>query len=63
MIILHTIKQRKANWISHILHRNCLLIHVIEGTKNVTGGQRRRRKQVLHVLNLYPANVDFWASC
>ena len=23
--ILHTIKRRKANWIGHILHRNCLL--------------------------------------
>jgi hypothetical protein len=28
---LHTIKRRKANWIGHILHRNCLLKHVIEG--------------------------------
>jgi hypothetical protein len=29
--ILHTIKRRKANWIDHILRRNCLLKHVIEG--------------------------------
>jgi hypothetical protein len=29
--ILHTIKIRKANWIGHILRRNCLLKHVIEG--------------------------------
>jgi hypothetical protein len=29
--ILHTVKGRKANWIGHILHRNCLLKHVIEG--------------------------------
>jgi hypothetical protein len=29
--ILHTIKRRKANWIGHTLHRNCLLKHVIEG--------------------------------
>jgi hypothetical protein len=28
--ILHTIKRRKANWIGHILHRNCLLTHVTE---------------------------------
>ena len=28
---LHTIKRRKANWIGHILCRNCLLKHVIEG--------------------------------
>jgi ppGpp synthetase/RelA/SpoT-type nucleotidyltranferase len=29
--ILHKIKRRKANWIGHILRRNCLLKHVIEG--------------------------------
>jgi hypothetical protein len=28
----NTIKRRKANWIGHILRRNCLLKHVIEGT-------------------------------
>ena len=38
--ILHT-KIRKANWIGHILRRNCLLRHVvevkIEGRIEVTG--------------------------
>jgi len=29
--ILHKIRKRKANWISHILRRNCLLQRVIEG--------------------------------
>jgi hypothetical protein len=29
--ILHTIKRRKHNWIGHILRRNCILKHVIEG--------------------------------
>jgi hypothetical protein len=29
--ILHEIRKRKANWIGHILHRNCLLQRVIEG--------------------------------
>jgi len=29
--ILHTVKGRKANWIGHILRRNCLLKHVTEG--------------------------------
>jgi hypothetical protein len=29
--ILHTIRGRKANWIGHILGRNCLLSHIIEG--------------------------------
>jgi hypothetical protein len=39
--ILHTIKRRKANRIGHILRRNCLLKHVIEGKleerKEMTG--------------------------
>jgi hypothetical protein len=30
-IILHEIRKRKANWIGHILRRNCLLKEVIEG--------------------------------
>ena len=29
--ILHGIHKRKANWIGHILRRNCLLQRVIEG--------------------------------
>ena len=29
--ILHTIQRWKANWIGHILRRNCLLKHVIDG--------------------------------
>ena len=29
--ILHGIRKRKANWIGHILRRNCLLQQVIEG--------------------------------
>jgi hypothetical protein len=32
---LHTVKRRKADWIGHILRRNCLLKHVIEG--NIEG--------------------------
>jgi hypothetical protein len=50
-IILQTIKRRKANYICHILRRNCLLKHVIErkreGIIEVTGGRGRRRKQLL----------------
>jgi hypothetical protein len=49
--ILHTINRRKANWIGHILRRNCLLKHVmerkIEGWIKVTGRRGRRRKQLL----------------
>ena len=29
--ILHEIRKRKANWIGHILRRNCLLKQIIEG--------------------------------
>jgi hypothetical protein len=49
--ILQTIKRRKVKWIAHILLRNCLLKHVIEG--QIEGGievaetQGRRRKQLL----------------
>jgi hypothetical protein len=28
--ILNTIKRRKANWIGHVLRRNCVLKHVRE---------------------------------
>jgi hypothetical protein len=34
--ILHEIRKRKANWVGHILRRNCLLQRVIEG--NIKGG-------------------------
>jgi len=41
--ILQTIKIRKVIWIGHILGRNCLLTHVIEGKRGgrikVTGRQ------------------------
>jgi hypothetical protein len=49
--IVRTIQGRKANWIGHILRRNCLLKHVIEGKLEgrieMTGGRGRRRKQLL----------------
>jgi hypothetical protein len=48
--IVHTIKRRKANWIGHILRRNCLLNHVIEGRIEGTGRRGRRRKQLLDEL-------------
>jgi hypothetical protein len=28
--ILHEISKRKASWIGHILHRNCLLLQVMK---------------------------------
>jgi hypothetical protein len=44
---LHTLKIRKANWIDHILHRNCLLKHADEGMIEVTGRQGKRPKHLL----------------
>jgi len=49
--ILHEIRKRKANWIGHILRRNCLLKQVIEGEiKREMEATRRRgriRKKLL----------------
>jgi hypothetical protein len=49
--ILHEIRKRKANWIGHILRRNCLLQRVIEGKIQgeieVAGRQGRRRRKLL----------------
>jgi hypothetical protein len=49
--ILHDIRKRKANWIGHILRRNCPLQRVIEGKikgeVQVTRRRGRRRKQLL----------------
>ena len=49
--ILHEIHKRKANWIGHILRRNCLLQRVIEGKIQggieVTGRRGRRRRKLL----------------
>ena len=50
--ILHEIGKRKANWIGHILRRNCHLQQVIEGKikeqiRQVTRRRGRRRKKRL----------------
>jgi hypothetical protein len=49
--ILHEISKRKANWIVHILRRNCLLQRVtkgkIQGGIEVTGRHGRRRRKLL----------------
>ena len=49
--ILHEIRKRKANWIGHILRRNCFLQRVTEGKMQggieVTGRQGRRRRKLL----------------
>ena len=50
-IILHEIRKRKANWIGHILRRNCLLKQVIEGKikgeMEVARRRGRRRRKLL----------------
>jgi hypothetical protein len=52
--ILHEIRKRKANWIGHILRRNCLIRQVIEGMikgeMEVTRRRDRKRKKLLDVL-------------
>jgi hypothetical protein len=49
--ILHEIRKRKANWIGHILRRNCLLQPVVEEKMKkgieVTGRRGRRRRKLL----------------
>jgi hypothetical protein len=42
--ILHTIRRRKANWIGHILHRNCFIKYISEG--EILGTRRRGRRHM-----------------
>jgi hypothetical protein len=52
--ILHEISKPKANWIGHILCRNCLLRRTIEGKIKggieVRGRRGRRRRKLLNDL-------------
>jgi hypothetical protein len=58
-------KSRKANWIGHILRRNCILKHVIEreieATIGVTERRRRRCKQLQNDFN--PLNAELNPIC
>ena len=51
---VHDISKKKANWIDHILRRNCLLQRVIAGKIKwrieVTGRRGRRRRKLLDEL-------------
>jgi hypothetical protein len=52
---LRTVKRRNANWIGHILHKICLLNHIIEEKLEeaieATGRQGWRSKQLPDDLN------------
>jgi len=52
--ILHEIRKRKANWIGHILRRNCLLQRVIRRKDKrrieVTGRRGRGLRELLDYL-------------
>jgi hypothetical protein len=58
--ILHEISKWKANWIGHILHRNCLLQRVtegkIQGGIEVTGRQGRGCRK-LNFMFVVPCNI------
>jgi hypothetical protein len=41
--ILHEIRKRKANWISHVLRINCLLHRVTEG--KIQGGKEEQKDE------------------
>jgi len=61
--VLHEIRKRKANWIGHILRRNCLLQRVIEG--KIKGGievteiRGRKRRKLLDDLKERRGNSHF----
>ena len=61
--ILHEIRKREANWIGHILRRNCLLKQFIEGKikgeMEVTRRRGRRRKKLLDDLK---ARRGYWIN-
>jgi hypothetical protein len=62
--IIHTVKLRKANWIGHILCRNCQLKQVIEGKMEgrveVMRRRGRRRKQLLEDLKEMRRHFGQW---
>jgi len=62
--IIHTVKLRKANWIGHILCRNCPLEQVIEGKierrMEVIGRRGRRRRQLLKELKEMRGHFGQW---
>ena len=57
--ILHKISKRKANWIGHILRRNCFLQRVTEGKIKEGIEVTRRRWKLLDDLNLLELELFF----
>jgi ABC-type protease/lipase transport system fused ATPase/permease subunit len=55
--ILQAIKRRMAIWIGRILHRNCLLEHVIQEKIEMMGRRGRRCNQLLNDLK---EMREFW---
>jgi hypothetical protein len=54
----YTMKQRKANWIGHFLHRNCLLKHTSEANAEGMGRPGIRCKWLLD--NLKEMQTYYW---
>ena len=46
-ILLNNILHRKADWIGHVVMRNCLIHDAIEGQMTQVKGVERRRTQLL----------------
>ena len=55
--LINNILRKKANWISHILRRNCLLHDVIEGQMTEVKGLGRRKTQLL---NDFRNRIRYW---
>ena len=50
--IIHTVNRRKANCIGHILFRNCLLEHIIEGKMEGRISNWKRKKKIYEATGL-----------
>jgi hypothetical protein len=48
--VLQTVRRRKATWVSHTMHSNCLLNLVIQEKIGEYGRRGRGRKQLLNDL-------------
>jgi hypothetical protein len=69
--IQHTIKQRRATWIGHILCRNCILKNVIEGKieKETEGGEEEEEGVSSYWMTLRKEKIEKasdhagWRTC